>query len=72
MPFILCHDCGQISHEEKESRYYWCPCGQPLTDGDEISGLGVRCVRCEPRHREGRFVHAAVTRRWALPAAAEE
>jgi hypothetical protein len=39
MPFVLCTHCAQVFHEQRESRYYWCRCGEPLTDGDEISAL---------------------------------
>ncbi len=42
MPFVLCTHCDQVFHEEVESRFYWCRCGQPLSDGDEISELAVQ------------------------------
>ena len=41
MPFVLCTHCDQVFHEEHQSRFYWCRCGQPLTDGHEISDLAV-------------------------------
>ena len=54
MPFVLCTHCDQVFHEEHESRFYFCRCGQPLTDGDEISELAV--------HRSTRVATARFSR----------
>jgi hypothetical protein len=35
MPFVECVSCGTVFAAEP-SRFYWCACGEPLSDGDEI------------------------------------
>ena len=35
MPNVQCNRCEAVFFAAK-SRYYWCDCGEPLTDGDEI------------------------------------
>ena len=35
MARVCCSSCEAVFSAE-ESRYYWCPCGQWLTDGDVI------------------------------------
>ena len=41
--FVMCIRCDEIFAAEA-SQYYWCPCGEPLTEGDEVRGMGT-----EPR-----------------------
>jgi hypothetical protein len=38
MRFVMCTACGDL-FAAQPSRYYWCACGEPLTEGDEIRAL---------------------------------
>jgi hypothetical protein len=51
MPFVQCCSCEAVFHAEP-SRYYWCDCGESLTDGDEIRHPAPPA---DPHQRTGRF-----------------
>jgi hypothetical protein len=55
--FVMCFRCDEIFAAEA-SRYYFCRCGEPLTDGDEVRGMGT-----EPRP----VVKAPVTLTMCMP-----
>ena len=51
---VRCTCCGH-TFTARKGRYYWCKCGEPLTDGDELSpviavdsGLPERSRRFSP------------------------
>jgi hypothetical protein len=51
MPFVQCISCEAVFVAEP-SRFYWCDCGEPLTDGDEIR---EPAAPTDPWRQTGRF-----------------
>ena len=39
MPYYSCPSCEQLFHDETESPFVWCHCGQPLDCGSLVPAL---------------------------------